>query len=178
MSDSNTTKKLLADALRQLVAEQPFSSVTVGDICSRCAMNRKSFYYHFRDKYDLVSWIFYTDFFDTFLQVKENEEAPDVLRSLCRFLEEDRAFYRAVLRVEGQNSLQEYLSDVLRPVLEERLEPRFGMDPDRSFYVDLYVGLWQSTICEWVLGGCRMPADHLVRLMYSASASLGEAVRP
>ena len=27
-------------------------------------MNRKSFYYHFRDKYDLVNWIFYVDFIE------------------------------------------------------------------------------------------------------------------
>ena len=42
--------------------EKPFEKISVGDICERCDMNRKSFYYHFRDKYDLVNWIYDREF--------------------------------------------------------------------------------------------------------------------
>ena len=58
MADSNVTKRALATAMKQLMAKEPFSKISVGDICQVCQMNRKSFYYHFRDKYDLVNWHF------------------------------------------------------------------------------------------------------------------------
>lgn len=44
--------------MKKLMEKKPFSKISVGDICEDCGMNRKSFYYHFRDKYDLVNWIF------------------------------------------------------------------------------------------------------------------------
>ena len=52
MADSNLTKRALSAALKELMNEQPFVKISVGDICERCEMNRKSFYYHFKDKYD------------------------------------------------------------------------------------------------------------------------------
>ena len=58
MADSNITKSALASALKELMETTPFAKITVSDICAKCNMNRKSFYYHFRDKFDLVNWIF------------------------------------------------------------------------------------------------------------------------
>jgi AcrR family transcriptional regulator len=58
MSDSNVTKNALAASMKKLMKEEPFEKISVSDICSDCGINRKSFYYHFRDKYDLVNWIF------------------------------------------------------------------------------------------------------------------------
>lgn len=62
MADSNITKRALATSLKELMLEQPFDKINVAQICARCNMNRKSFYYHFKDKYDLVNWIFDTEF--------------------------------------------------------------------------------------------------------------------
>ena len=62
MADSNITKKALADALKELMDTKPFHKISVSDICERCQMNRKSFYYHFKDKYDLMNWIYDTEF--------------------------------------------------------------------------------------------------------------------
>ena len=58
MADSNITKRTLASALKELMESTPFTKITVSDICAKCNMNRKSFYYHFKDKFDLVNWIF------------------------------------------------------------------------------------------------------------------------
>lgn len=49
MADSNITKQALAVSLRELMAETSFDKINVAQICERCGMNRKSFYYHFRD---------------------------------------------------------------------------------------------------------------------------------
>lgn len=62
MADSNITKKALAGALKELMDTKPFQKISVSDICERCQMNRKSFYYHFKDKYDLMNWIYDTEF--------------------------------------------------------------------------------------------------------------------
>ena len=71
MADSGITKRALAEALKQLMEELPFSKISVADICEQCNMNRKSFYYHFKDKYDLLNWILDTEFLGTALKSGE-----------------------------------------------------------------------------------------------------------
>lgn len=76
MADSNITKRALASALKELMNEVPFKKISVADICEKCDMNRKSFYYHFRDKYDLVNWIFDTEAI-TLLQARDTNAPLD-----------------------------------------------------------------------------------------------------
>ena len=76
MSDSNITKRALAAALRELMEAEPFDKIQIAQICQRCDMNRKSFYYHFRDKYDLMNWIFDMDF-DAFTKESVSVLRPD-----------------------------------------------------------------------------------------------------
>lgn len=51
------TKRALADSLRKLLAHRPLDKITVRDIVEDCGVNRQTFYYHFRDIYDLLEWI-------------------------------------------------------------------------------------------------------------------------
>lgn len=53
MADSNITKRALSAAFKELLQTEAFEKISVADICDKCHMNRKSFYYHFKDKYDL-----------------------------------------------------------------------------------------------------------------------------
>ena len=55
-ADSNLTKRALAAVMKELMEQMPFSKISVSDIAEQCGMNRKSFYYHFKDKYDLCSF--------------------------------------------------------------------------------------------------------------------------
>ena len=62
MADSNITRNAMAAAMKALMKEKKLSKISISDICGACGMNRNSFYYHFKDKYDLINWIFYTEF--------------------------------------------------------------------------------------------------------------------
>lgn len=54
--NSQHTKEMLCDALITLSAKKPFSKITVSEIVNLCNVNRKTFYYHFADVYDLLEW--------------------------------------------------------------------------------------------------------------------------
>ena len=55
---SQTTKKALAESLKKLMNATPLVKITVNDIVKDCGVNRRTFYYHFKDVYDLLEWIF------------------------------------------------------------------------------------------------------------------------
>ena len=48
------TKILMAETLKRLIKDRPFSKITVQDIVSECNINRNTFYYHFENNYDLL----------------------------------------------------------------------------------------------------------------------------
>jgi len=109
MADSNITKRALAASLKELMMEQPFDKINVTQICERCNMNRKSFYYHFKDKYDLVNWIFDTEFIA--LLKDENlssnyKERWAFIEKTCRYFYQNHAFYRKALQIKCQNAYQ------------------------------------------------------------------------
>ena len=54
---SLSTKRALAASLKKLMEKKPLSKITVSEIISDCNVNRKTFYYHFQDIYDLLKWI-------------------------------------------------------------------------------------------------------------------------
>lgn len=124
MADSNITKRALASALRELMEEVPFDKIQVTHICERCNMNRKSFYYHFRDKYDLLNWIFDTEMISMirdYTGKEPLEQYVEILREICNYLYKNRDFYRNALKIQGQNSFSDHFREYLRPLTKLRL---------------------------------------------------------
>ena len=159
MADSNHTKMTFSIALRELLEEQPFEKIIVSDLCDRCGMNRKSFYYHFRDKYDLVNWIFDTEFGKLSQTYSLDESAfsysfDERWRSIaiiCHYFYENRIFYRNVLKVEGQNSFTAHFREYIRPHLRMRFEDMLGMKDVPEMVYDFIVDGVICAIERWLL---------------------------
>ena len=62
------TKEIIIQALLELLNERHLFRITVKDIVERCKVNRNTFYYHFRDIYDLL---------DAWLEVKKTAFLQD-----------------------------------------------------------------------------------------------------
>ena len=153
MPDSNITKRALADAIKQLMEEQPFSKISVGDLCRQCGMNRKSFYYHFRDKYDLVDWIFESEFLGK-LKLDEDADGWRLLAELCGYLYEKRAFYRNAMEIEGQNSFCESFFKTIKPLLQVMLEdlcPEPDSDEEQiEFTCNFLMDAFWGSLVRWL----------------------------
>lgn len=159
MAESDITKQALSKALKELLEVLSFEKVSISDICERCHMNRKSFYYHFRDKYDLANWTFdtefvelihtnkmdITDFEDTF------EERWDSIRIICNYFYENRTFYRKLLTIEGQNSFSAHFRDFLHPLMHMRIVSIFGQDDLPQMVYDFLVDGIVCAIERWLL---------------------------
>lgn len=52
------TRKLLREALIELIEERGFAALTIGEITERAMVSRAAFYRNYQDKYDLVEQIF------------------------------------------------------------------------------------------------------------------------
>ena len=164
MADSNITRRALATALKELMETKSFSKISVSDICEACDMNRKSFYYHFQDKYDLVNWIYYTECV-TVLKEKGYHTKWDLLEDLCTYFYTNRSFYRKTLSIDGQNSFSEYFRDIIVTIISSDMEEIFSEDDALPFYVDFYTDAFLCAIKRWLLDKECIPAERFTHLL-------------
>ncbi len=161
MPDSSATKRALADAIKELMREKPLVKISIADIVGRCGMNRQSFYYHFRDKYDLVNWIFYTEL------ITELKRAPgasewDELGGILDYLYANRQFYINALRFTGQNSFYEYFGEVVYQILQVAFAATFEDTDQSEFNAMFYADALRACICRWLTGGARLEPEALL----------------
>lgn len=165
MANSNITKQALAKALRELMEETTFDKIQVAHICERCDMNRKSFYYHFKDKYDLLNWIFDTEISEV---IKNNSDIEKLqqfvvaIRGVCNYFYENRNFYRKALKIQGQNSFSEHFKEYIRPYLKARLTYMAGEEEIDEFTLDFFVDAAVCAIERWLLDKNCIPPDEFV----------------
>lgn len=55
------TKKLIMKSFNKLSSQKKFDAITVKDITEGATVNRATFYYHFKDKYDLMEQVLLED---------------------------------------------------------------------------------------------------------------------
>ena len=55
-------KRKYADALEELLKTRSYDKISVNDICNKVGAYRPNFYYHFKNKDDLINWIFMQDY--------------------------------------------------------------------------------------------------------------------
>ena len=171
MPDSQLTKRALSAAMKKLMTKYPMKKIKINDITKLCNMNRQSFYYHFKDKYDLVNWIFYTEFVSDIQNSLEKSHWV-ILEKMCEFFYENRAFYSNALKVKGQNSFSEYFTEVMHSLIYSQLEEVFKDDENNDFYATFFADAIRVSITRWLLEGTRIAPNEFVELIKTATSSV------
>ena len=76
---SQITKRALEQSLKHLLLKKPLTKITINDITEDCGINRMTFYYHFKDIYDLVEWSCLEEQVEKYLQPLVDQLLLDVL---------------------------------------------------------------------------------------------------
>lgn len=98
MADSATTlrtKRALADALKARMQTTPFTKITVSDIVSDCGINRKTFYYHFKDIYALLEWLLEEEAINIVRQFDLLVDYDTCIQFVLDYIDENRAVLRS-----------------------------------------------------------------------------------
>lgn len=146
MARSEDTRKALAASLKRLMGEYPFDKIPVGMIADGAGLTRKSFYYHFANKTELVNWILDTEFQDYLETTPEEEEGWEVMEMLFGYLYKEKDFCRAILGIPGNA----YIGRIMEPLLMKCLLDIFDEISDRDGYVSFALDAFLAAICRWL----------------------------
>lgn len=155
MPKTSRTKLLLAQSLQQLMLTMPLEKISVNDIVEKAGVGRNTFYYHFADKYDLVTWYFQTGVTPFLFEHTKYGSWQDILLGLEAYFRQNKVFYQNALAYTGQNSLLEYIYDFMQKYYQQRLfECRPEMNSDaREFLSQFLAGAGMGVLIPWVRGG-------------------------
>ena len=162
---SNATKTALETSLKKLLMHKKIDKITISDLTSDCGISRMAFYYHFKDKYELINWIFYSDMQKNVNSFTESERPMDSFVNVCRCLYENRKFYFACFQYIGQNSLYEYLYEFYFDLWENSMNLRYSTcdfvltKEEIQLIAKLKSHSLIGIISDWIRGG--MHADYL-----------------
>lgn len=181
MADSMITKQALAASIKELMEREPLSKISVGDIASNCGVNRQTFYYHFKDKYELVNWIYYTETVKLMSSFSDRAHWTDGLGALCRYMRDNKRFYINALSTPGQNSFQEYLLEFAHGLVRSLAEELLGESPigeeDLEFIADFYAFAFVGLIMKWARHGMKEEPDgYILRVKEMTDASIQYAL--
>lgn len=155
-------ERRLAESLKSLMRTRQLDSITVSEICRAAQVGRRSFYRHFMDKYDLLTWTFYQDIC---LKIEHHATwtAWDYIPVICTLLEQDRAFYRNAFLVQGPNSVREFACARMFPLAMPDFTS-LGIDKVQlETYVNRLIGIVADSIEFWLIEEPDLPAATFAR---------------
>jgi probable dihydroxyacetone kinase regulator len=151
---SQTTKKALEESLKHLLLEKPLDKVTISDIAEDCGINRMTFYYHFKDIYDLVEWSCYEDAARALAGNKTYDTWQQGFLEIFRAVKENKPFITNVYQCVSRGQIEKYLDKVtyelLINVVNEAAKEMGVDDQDKEFIANFYKHAFVGLMLDWI----------------------------
>ncbi len=173
MSKGEIIKREFARKLKQIAEVQQLTTVTVSSLCKETGLSRSTFYYHFVDLYDLINWIFETDIIVPLQQyIRDNKFgnwAQATRLSLVKMYS-DRQFYCQAVKMDVQNSLQDYMRKRNRDswvlLLDRYLEDtQQQYDAETLGFLTTFIAQAISNMTiDWAKDGMKIPVDQMCKM--------------
>ena len=181
MSKADLTKRALSEAFSELLKEKPFEQITVTDIARKAGLNRQTFYYHFRDLYDLIAFSVKRRIHAILPDMESTQDWELALVTVLNVLREERdSVYKLGHSLDQgyvKRFMREHVSDlvgsfIMRTQPEERLT-----EQDRRLIAQFFGAGLIDILDSWVDEGMLEPPEHLVqRLSLFLTDSIETAV--
>ena len=163
---SQVTKRALEQSLKNLLLKKPLTKITVGDITEVCGINRMTFYYHFKDIYDLVEWSCLEDAKRALEEKKTYDTWQQGFLQIFKAVQENKPFilnvYRCVHREQVEKYLQPLVDQLLLNVINEEAAGITVRDEDKQFIAQVYSYMFIGLMLDWIKDDMREDPQQIV----------------
>ncbi len=166
------TRKAIMQAFMYILKTTPLDKITVKDICETCELNRNTFYYYFKDIYDVLETIFDEEAKLVLEEVKDGGTFYEAYARCSALLINNREAVMHIYASENGKVLGRYLEVVVAELVRRFvIEKAQGYDLDETeinfityFYANAIVG---STI-RWIEKGMKRYNKDMIRRISEA----------
>lgn len=161
------TQQAMAASLKKLLAQKSLDKITVKEIADDCGVKRQTFYYHFRDIYDLLEWTFIQEGEQFIDKERICDTWQDVYLEVLRYIEKNKDFTLNAYNSVGREHLQRYLYQIVYDLIGRFLEGIEGSEKisseDKSFICDFYKFGLVGMLLEWIGRGMKEDPEVIAR---------------
>lgn len=161
-------KKILANALLNLCQKQSLQSITVSQLLKETGVSRQTFYNHFKDKNDLICYIYDTyivpDFDEHHMDIDFYESLLQTFQNIKKY----HKFMKEACQIEGQNCLKDYIVEHCQQFDLKWHQNLYGSDPmpdDLKFATIYHANASSSMTLSWILSNMPVPCEEIVDMI-------------
>ena len=156
---SQTTKRALAASLKHLLLQKPLNKITINDIAEDCGISRMTFYYHFKDIYDLVEWTCVEDGTRALEGKKTYDTWQEGFLNIFHAVQDNKPFIMNVYHAVSRERIEQYLNPLIHSlilgVVEEKAAERSVHTEDKQFIGSFYEYAFIGVMLEWIGNGMK-----------------------
>ena len=173
------TKKALAASLKKFMESRPLSKITVRDIIEDCGVNRKTFYYHFQDIYDLVKWMFEEEAIEVVKQYDLIIDYKDAIRFTLDYVEKNKHICNCTIDTMGRDGLKNFFKkdfiNVIGSTVEQLSEGMSVSEDFKLFLINFYTDALASVLISWIRDKDHSNKEKMVQYI---SVTLYDTIKP
>ena len=179
---SQITKKALEASLKKMLLKKPLDKITIADLTDDCGINRMTFYYHFKDIYDLVEWACEEDAREALAGKKTYDTWQQGLLQIFQAVLDNRPFilnvYRSVSREQIERYLYRLTYDLLIGVVEEQASSMDVCQADKEFIAHFYKYGFVGLLLDWIRQDMKEKPEVLIeRLAFLMQGNIASALK-
>lgn len=163
---SQITKRALEQSLKNLLLQKPLSKITISDITEDCGISRMTFYYHFKDIYDLVEWACAEDAARALQNKKTYDTWQQGFVQIFHAVRENKVFVMNVYRCVNREQVEKYLvpltDQLIMGVITERAAGMTVREADQQFIAQVYSYAFVGIMLDWIRDDMRADPEELV----------------
>ena len=163
---SELTKRALEQSLKNLLLQKPLNKITISDIADDCGINRMTFYYHFKDIYDLIEWSCEEDARKALEGKKTYDTWQQGLLQIFEAVQENKVFilnvYRSISREQVENYLYKLTYQLLIGVVHEQAAGMSVREEDQDFIATVYKYAFVGLMLDWIKNDMRENPQEIV----------------
>ena len=173
MIKRQTTKELIAESLKELFTHKTADKITVKEIAHNCGITPATFYNHFRDKYDLIVWIYAEPVKNIVGQMgSENYGLHDAIFNVIKYFAENRKFIiNAIMHTSGQDSFIYHVFKINFEIMRDFVKKTRRLEKlpiETEMFLKLYVYGTVQIVCEWLVNDMPVPIEKFVTVLEKA----------
>lgn len=153
---SQITKRALGASLKNMLLQKPLNKITINDITEDCGISRMTFYYHFKDIYDLVEWVCVEDARQALAGKKTYDTWQEGFLNIFYAVQENKPFIMNVYRSVSRRQIEQYLNPLIHSLLLDVVEEKAAgllIPPEsKRFIASFYEYAFIGVMLEWIDG--------------------------
>lgn len=173
------TKKALAASLKKLMQNRPLDKIPIREIVDDCGVNRKTFYYHFANIYDLVEWMFKEEAIEVVKEYNLITNYEDAIRFSMDYIQKNQHVCNSALDALGRDELKRFFYNnfvaTMRGIVDNFSKNMVIPDDYKDFLINFYTESFASLLIQWIRNKENIDEEKFIKYI---SLTLFESIKP